>query len=168
NKKVRSAENYNQIGTFRNLGYLVEVFGFDNLSHVISKAANYLFSFQTHEGDIRGILGSQCTPYYTAGMLELLTKAGYADDPRVLMAFEWLKSIRQDDGGWAIPLRTRDRKLDIIAMEEPTLQPDKSQPLSHLVTGVVLRAYAAHPVYRNSAEAQKAGELLLSRLFKKD
>src|SRR5581483_10723888 len=52
NKKVRSAENYNQIGTFRNLGYLVEVFGFDNLSHVISKAANYLFSFQTHEGDI--------------------------------------------------------------------------------------------------------------------
>lgn len=168
NQKIRSSENYNQIETFRNLGYLVEMFGFDTSSPVINKAADFLFSFQTSEGDIRGILGNQYTPYYTAGMLELLIKAGYTDDPRVRKAFEWLKAIRQEDGGWAIPLRTHGQKLDIIAMNSATLQPDRTQPFSHLVTGIVLRAYAAHPLYRNSIEAKEAGKLLLSRFFKKD
>lgn len=81
NKQIRSTENYNQLETFRQLGYLVEMFGFDNNSPVIARAAEYLFSFQTAAGDIRGILGNQYTPYYTAAMLELLIKAGYADDP---------------------------------------------------------------------------------------
>lgn len=168
NHQVRSPENYNQLETFRNLGYLVEMYGFDNSSPTITRASDFLFSFQTEEGDIRGILGNQYTPYYTACILELLVKAGYTNDLRVLKAFAWLGSIRQDDGGWAIPLRTRGKKLDIIEMEAPTLQPDRSKPFSHLVTGVVLRAYAAHATYRNSAEAQTAGQLLLSSLFNKD
>jgi hypothetical protein len=37
-----------------------------------------------------------------------------------------------------------------------------------MVTGVVLRALAIHKVYRQSEEAQKAGVLLLSNLFKRD
>jgi hypothetical protein len=36
------------------------------------------------------------------------------------------------------------------------------------VTGVVLRAFAAHPHYRNAPAAQAAGALLGSRLFKPD
>jgi len=36
------------------------------------------------------------------------------------------------------------------------------------VTGVVLRAYAAHTLYRNSYQAKDAGKLLLSNIFKKD
>jgi hypothetical protein len=168
NHKVRSAENYNQLETYRNLGYLVEMYGFYKPSTVITKAADFIFSFQTKQGDIRGILGNQYTPYYTAAMLELLIKAGYASDARVLKAFAWLKSIRQDDGGWAIPLRTRNKKLDIIEMETPTLEPDRSKPFSHLVTGVVLRAYAAHETYRNADEARIAGQLLLASLFNKD
>lgn len=168
NEKIRSAENYDQIETFRQLGYLVEMYGFNNSNPVISKAADFLFRFQTEDGDIKGILGKQYMPYYTAGMLELLIKAGYAKDKRVEKAFKWLTSMRQDDGGWAIPLRTLNRKLDIIAMESKTLEPDRTKPSSHLVTGVVLRAYAAHEKYKSSAEAKEAGKLLLSALFKKD
>jgi hypothetical protein len=36
------------------------------------------------------------------------------------------------------------------------------------VTGVVLRAFAAHPKYCHSEEAKAAGKLLASRFFKKD
>ena len=37
-----------------------------------------------------------------------------------------------------------------------------------MVTGVVLRAFAAHPKYRGSKEARQAGRLLHSNLFKRD
>jgi hypothetical protein len=50
----------------------------------------------------------------------------------------------------------------------PFKQIGESKRFSHLVTGIVLRAYAAHPIHRNSAETKEAGALLLSRLFKKD
>jgi hypothetical protein len=168
NQKIRSSGGYDQLETFRNVGYLVEIFGFDITSPVITKAADFLLGFQTNEGDIRGILGNQYTPYYTAAILELLIKAGYADDPRVHQAFRWLATIRQDDGGWAIPLRTHHQKLAIITTTTTTLTPDTSMPSSHLVTGVVLRAYAAHRQYRDSIEAKAAGTLLLARLFQKD
>ncbi len=165
NKYIRSVENYNQIETFRNLGYLVESYRYARSSEVIVKAAKFLFGFQTDAGDIRGILGNQYTPYYTAAILELLIKAGYGSDKRVEKAFQWLAAIRQDDGGWAIPLRTMGKKLDVISMDTATLEPDRSQPFSHLVTGVVLRAYAAHQQYKNSPEAKHAGKLLLSSLL---
>jgi len=168
NPHIRSSENYDQIETFRNLGYLVESFGFNKSNPVIAKAANFLFRFQTDAGDIRGILGNQYAPYYTAAMIELLIKAGYTKDKHIDRAFKWLTSIRQDDGGWAIPLRTVNRKLDAIAMESKTLEPDRSKPYSHMVTGIVLRAYAAHEHYRVAPEAKQAGKLLLNSLFKKD
>jgi hypothetical protein len=82
--------------------------------------------------------------------------------------FEWLRVVRQNDGGWAIPLRTHDRKLDLIALRAPCLEPDRSRPFSWLVTGVVLRAYAAHPIHRDSAEARLAAKLVLSSFFRKD
>lgn len=168
NKNIRSQENYDQIETFRNLGYLVEMYHFDNTHYAIRNAADFIFSCQTKEGDIRGILGNQYTPYYTAGMMELLIKAGYANNVHIEKGFMWLASIRQNDGGWAIPLRTLNKKLDVITMGHETLEPDRSKPFSHLVTGVVLRAYAAHERYRHIQEAKEAGKLLLSHLFKKD
>jgi len=168
NKKIRSAENYDQIETFRNLGYLIEMYGFDRSHPSIKKAGEFLFRFQTPEGDIRGIGGNQYMPYYTAAMLELLIKAGYGKDKRIEHAFDWLGSIRQDDGGWAIPFRTLKKNLNVIAAERKTLEPDRSKPFSGMITGIVLRAYAAHEKYRKSSEAKKAGELLLSGLFKKD
>jgi hypothetical protein len=72
NPRLRSAENYDQLETFRQLGYLVELYGLTDAHPVIVKAADFLLGFQTDAGDIRGILGTQYTPYYTAAILELL------------------------------------------------------------------------------------------------
>jgi hypothetical protein len=131
-------------------------------------AVDYLFSLQTDEGDFRGIYGKQYSPNYSAGIMELLIKAGYADHPGIQKGFEWLLSMMQDDGGWAIPLRTRGAKLDRKIFESPPLLPDRSKPFSHLVTGVVLRTFAAHPKCKRSEEALRAGDLLKSRFFLPD
>ncbi len=98
----------------------------------------------------------------------MLVKAGYENDTHIERVFEWLLSIRQNDGGWAIPFRTRICSSDMIAKHLEAIEPDTSEPFSHMVTGVVLRAFAAHPTYRKSKEAGQAGKLLLSSLFKKD
>jgi hypothetical protein len=167
-ESIRTQENYNQFETYRNLGILVEEFGF-NINHpAIQKAAEYLYTFQTKEGDFRGIYGNQYSPNYSAGITELLIKAGYENDARVQKIFKWLISIRQKDGGWAIPFRTRNYGINIISNYQETIEPDLSKPFSHMVTGVVLRAFAIHPKYRNSKEAKQAGVLLLLNLFKKD
>jgi hypothetical protein len=165
---VRTEENYNQLETYRNLGFLVEEYGLNQKHPAVQKAAEYLFSFQTKEGDFRGIYGNQYSPNYSAGITELLIKAGYEKDARMQAVFKWLLSIRQTDGGWAIPLRTQNLNLDIISGHSKTIEPDTSKPFSHMVTGVVLRAFAAHSVYRKSPEAGRAGQLLVSNLFKKD
>ncbi|HET9135167.1 MAG TPA: hypothetical protein VFO76_00910 [Candidatus Kapabacteria bacterium] len=168
NDKIRSQENYDQIETFRNLGYLIELYGFDRKDIEVASAIEFLFSFQTPTGDIRGILGNQYTPYYTAAMIELFVKAGFSSDKRVEKAFKWFDSIRQYDGGWAIPFRTRNKLLSIISIDSKPIEPDTLRPFSHLVTGVVLRAYAAHPHYRKSPTANKAGQLLLQSIFRHD
>lgn len=165
---VRTQENYDQIETYRNLGILVEEFGFNRKHSAVQKAAEYLFSFQSQAGDFRGIYGNQYSPNYSAGITELLVKAGYEDDAHIEKVFEWLLAIRQKDGGWAIPLRTRSYKLDVISDHPITIEPDASKPFSWLVTGVVLRAFVAHPHYRKSKEAHQAGKLLISSLFKTD
>lgn len=165
---IRSRANYNQLETYRILGELVEKYGFNNNHFVVRKAAEFLFTFQTDEGDFRGIYGNQYTPNYAAGIMELLIKAGYESDRRIEKGFQWLLAKRQDDGGWAIPIRTRNLKLNVIAMETETVQPDQSKPFSHLVTGVVLRAFAAHKTYQRSDEAKAAGKLLASRFFRRD
>ncbi len=140
-----------------------------NKNHpAIQETADYLFTFQTKEGDFRGIYGNQYSPNYTAGITELLIKASYEHDNRIHKVFEWLLSIRQEDGGWAIPFRTYNHKIDVITSHSKTIEPDKSKPFSHMVTGVVLRAFAVHPTYKQSEEAKRAGELLLSSLFKRD
>jgi hypothetical protein len=43
-----------------------------------------------------------------------------------------------------------------------------SRPSAHLVTGIVLRAFAAHRHYRHSDAALRAGEWLKSRFFTRD
>ncbi len=166
---IRSSEDYNQLETYRILRELVQKHGLNRTHPAIQRAAGFLFSHQTKGGDFRGILGNQYTPYYSAGIMELLIQAGYANDPRIARGFRWLLSIRQNDGGWALPLRTVGRKLVWSStLQSELIQPDKSKPFSHLITGMVLRAFAAHPRYRSSREARIAGELLASRFFKPD
>lgn len=165
---LRSSEDYDQIETYRALGELVEQHAATKRLPAVRHAAEFLFSQQTSEGDFRGIYGNQYSPNYTAAIMELLIKAGYAADRRIRRGFAWLVSIRQADGGWAIPFRTRGLKLDVFAQRAPTVDTDPSRPFSHLVTGVVLRAFAAHPDFRASQEAVAAAGLLASRLFRKD
>jgi len=168
NLNIRSRANYNQIETYRLLGELVEKYGFNANHPAARRTAEFLFRFQTDEGDFRGIYGNQYTPNYTAGIMELLVKLGYENDPRIEKGFQWLLAIRQHDGGWAIPIRTRNLKLNVVAMETETVQPDLSKPFSHLVTGVVLRAFAASKTYRKRRSVRAAGRLLASRFFKRD
>jgi hypothetical protein len=167
-RELRSRENYDQLETFRMLGELVEKYGFHKEHPQIQKAALYLFSCQTDEGDFRGIYGNQYATTYSPAIMELLIKAGYGDDSHIEKGFHWILSQRQEDDGWAIPTRTRNKKYkEALSLPEP-LQTDRSKPFSHLVTGMVLRAFAAHPEYRKSEEAKKGGELLASRFFKPD
>jgi len=165
---LRAQVHYNQIETYRMLGELIEKYGLNRRHQQIGKAAEFLFRCQTAGGDFRGIYANQYTPNYTAGIMELLIKAGYSDDPRIEKGFNWLLSIRQADGGWAIPLRTVQASYKTTVLRGTTVEPDRSKPFSHLATGVVLRAFAAHPSYRRSKEARHAGELLASRFFKRD
>jgi hypothetical protein len=165
----RSLEDYDQIETFRNLGFLVEKYGFTRSHPAVQKAAAFLFSFQTAAGDFRGIYGRQYSPNYSAAIMELLIKAGYGRDRRVARGLRWLLSMRQADGGWAIPLRTRalSGKWTEV-MRAKTIEPDRTKPFSHLATGVVLRAFAAAGTYRDREAIQAAGALLASRFFKSD
>lgn len=159
---------YAQVETYRNLGVLVEKYAFDRRHEAIAHLAEFLFSCQTHEGDIRGIYGTQYTPNYTAAMLELLIKAGYIHDERIEKGFSWLLSMRQEDGGWAIPITTASVRWAEAELLPKPLQPDPQRPFSHMVTGVVLRAFVAHPRWKSNPETRHAGELLLSRLFERD
>jgi len=113
-------------------------------------------------------LGSQHATHYTAGMLELLVKAGYAGDRRVEKGYEWLLSVRQNDGGWGFPLRAAGLSLAEALRRPDPIELVRSKPFSHLLTGLVLRAIAAHPRRRHSQAARVAGSLLISRFFQPD
>lgn len=160
--------DYHQYQTYRILGELVEKYGLNKEHESIEKAAEFLFQFQTEEGDFRGIYAHQYSTTYSPAIMELLIKAGFEDDPRILRGFNWLFSIRQDDGGWALPFRTVGENLGDAYNSSELIKPDISKPFSHLVTAMVLRAFAAHPKYRKSDIAKKAGELLITRFFKND
>jgi len=79
-----------------------------------------------------------------------------------------LLSIRQEDGVWGVPIRTVGLKVTTALMSGETLQPVRSKPFSHMVTGVVLRAFAAHPDHRALPQVRQAGQMLAERFFKPD
>ncbi|MGD9100011.1 MAG: terpene cyclase/mutase family protein [Anaerolineae bacterium] len=166
---AQTGTNYNLIETYRNLRVLVEMYGLNRQHPALQKAAEYMFSCQTAEGDIRGIIGNQYMPYYHGAILELLIKAGYTDDPRVEKGLAWLLSVRQDDGGWLIPAQTvpAKQKTGEFWLSDP-IPPNRSRPHAHLATGMALRAFAAHPDYRQRAEVIAAGKALKSRFFRPD
>ena len=168
-------EDYYLLGTFKQLQPLVFQYGFDNSHPAIARGCEYLFSRQAEEGDIRGFIGNQYAPYYTGMVTALLIRAGYADDPRVEKALRWLLKIRQNDGGWVIGspgllgMAWSDvAKLTSDKNAETMKTFDKTQPFSHAGTGMVIRAFAAHPQYRKSTETLRAAELLKSHFFKED
>jgi hypothetical protein len=166
------AVNHRIIETWRQLRFLVQQYGLTSEHPAVRCAAEYLFSCQAGAGDFRGILANQYATYYTGAIMAVLIEAGYQDDPRIEKAFEWLLGMRQSDGGWTVPLLTH--KLDRATQYHLTtqfvepLEPDRSKPFSHNWTGMVLRAFAAHPRYRKHGAARTAAYLLKSRFFQPD
>ncbi|MCC7559663.1 MAG: hypothetical protein KO318_04425 [Methanobacterium sp.] len=169
---------YSLIETWKALRFLIQQYEMDNTHPAIRIAAEYIFSCQTDEGDIRGILANQYTPYYTGAIFYLLIKAGYQHDPRVEKGFQWLLDMRQDDGGWVIgspgiigiPNLSRNELNDLTSNKNRQTSRvfDKSKPFSAAGTGMVLRAFSVHPIYRKSEAALTAASLLKSKFFKKD
>jgi hypothetical protein len=160
------------VATFKAFRTLVERYQFTRESTPLKNAAEYLWTFQTPAGDIRGFIGNQYATYYTGDVLGLLMRAGYMDDPRVENGLQWLLKMRQNDGGWTIPILTQHFDCQTMyrltsSYAEP-VEPDRTQPFSHNWTDMVLRAFAVHPVYRHSKEARLAGRLLKSCFFQPD
>lgn len=171
-KKKHKDINYSLIETWKQFRFLVEVYGFNREDSSTRKAAEFLFSCQTGDGDFRGFLANQYATYYSGAILALLIKAGYEDDPRIEKGFQWLLSMRQDDHGWTIPIITHDfdgeTKYRLTSQYAEPVEPDRSRQFSHNWTGMVLRAFAAHSKYRRSAAAMTAANLLKSRFFHQD
>ncbi|MCW4002389.1 MAG: hypothetical protein NWE95_00545 [Candidatus Bathyarchaeota archaeon] len=164
--------HYKLVETWKVYRLLVEHYEVTKEHEGSRRAAEFLFSCQTDEGDFRGMLANQYATYYTGAILATLIKAGYENDDRVKKAFDWLLSMRQNDGGWTIPILTHklDRQtwLNITSTYAEPLVLDKSKPFSHNCTDMVLRAFAAHPTYRCSKVARRAADLLKSRFFQPD
>jgi hypothetical protein len=131
-----------------------------------------MFSCQTEAGDFRGILANQYATYYTSAILATIIQVSYEQDSRVEKCFQWLLSMRQDDGGWSIPMITykfdRETQYKITTEFLIPVEPDRTKPFSQHWTGMVLRAFAAHPRYRLLDEARHAAELLKTRFFQPD
>jgi hypothetical protein len=169
NRKPFPVFNYDLLETYRSLRILVEMHGLNRLHPAISQAAEYVLSCQTEEGDIRGILGNQYMPYYHAAILELLVKAGFEQDPRIEKGYDWLLSMRQQDGGWIVPMQAVPASQKTMsAWGGQAIPPARERPFSHLASGMVLRAFAAHPQHSRSEAAWQAGSLLKGRFFQAD
>ncbi len=164
-----SGQNYFLLETYRSLRILVEMYGFKKVHPAIQKAAEFTFSCQSAEGDIRGIIGNQTMPYYHGAILELLIKAGFGNDPRIIAGLDWLLGMRQEDGGWIVPAQAVPTQLRTAQFwSGDPVPPDRARPHAHLATGMVLRAFAAHPGYQQRQEVVAAGICLKSRFFQAD
>jgi hypothetical protein len=160
------------VATFKAFRTLIERYQFTREFLSVKKAAEYLFTFQTPEGDLRGFIGNQYATYYTGYVLALLMQAGYVTDSRVEKGMKWLLQMRQNDGGWAVPILTHyfngKTMYRLTSSYAEPVEPDRTQPFSHNCTDMVLRAFAVHPIYRQSKEARITGKLLKSRFFQPD
>lgn len=169
---VYPEHRYELLETFKRFRLLVERYEVSMEHPAGERGAEFLFSCQADEGDFRGMIGNQYATYYTGAIMAHLIRAGYRDDARIERGFRWLLSMRQDDGGWTVPLLTHDLDREtqhrLTSQHAEPLEPVRSKPFSHNWTDMVLRAFAAHPRYRESEEARAAGLLLKSRFFKPD
>jgi hypothetical protein len=164
--------HYPLVETWKQFRFLIDTYELGRAHSAVENAAEFLFSCQTDAGDFRGFIGNQYATYYTGALMSLLIKAGYADDPRIEKGFQWLLSMRQDDGGWTVPILTADlpwnEQLRITSRYAAPIEPDRSQPFSHNWTGMIIRAFSAHPRYRGTEAARIAAQLLTSRFFRAD
>ncbi len=159
-----------RVETLRNLSRLYD-YGCTIREEGVQKAVNFLFSLQSKEGDFRGTVLNEHTPTFHALTLEMLCRYGLDKDRRVQKGFRWILANRQKDGGWAVfpqpPQQTaaRSSRPSRSHLRGQPFKPRRTQPFSHHVTGIILRAFAESSSWRKSREAWQAGEKLLSCFF---
>lgn len=159
-----------RVETLRNLSRLYD-YGCTVREEGVQKGLNFLFSLQSKEGDFRGTVLNEHTPTFHALTLELLCRYGLEKDRKVQKGFRWILANRQKDGGWALflqPTPQSTARSGARSRSHPRGQPFKprrTQPFSHHVTGIILRALAESSTWRKSREARQAGEKLLSCFF---
>ena len=127
----------------------------------LGKIADFILSSQESDGGIGDLVLGESTKgkgkvvalHFHGWALSALCRAGFESDDRIEKGFRFLLSLRQDDGGWA----WRGVRTDSAA-----------RPSSHLITGMVLRAFASAKERRGSREARRAAELLATRFLQPD
>jgi len=127
----------------------------------LHKAADFLLASQAEDGGIGDLtlgetpedVGKMPAIHFQGWALSALCRSGFDDDPRVEKGFAFLLANRQNDGGWA----WRGVRTDSPA-----------RPSSHLITGMVLRAFATSKKRKTSREARRAAELLATRFLQPD
>ena len=127
----------------------------------LQKSVDFLLSSQASDGGLAAlaITDSPKVPakmpalHFQGWAVSALCRVGFETDPRVEKGLQFLIERRQDDGGWA----WRGVRTDSAA-----------RPSSHLITGMVLRAFAASGARRASREARRAAELLATRFLQPD
>ena len=145
------------------LGYL----GFSPEYSPVRKGAEYLFSYQLKDGswplpDIKAESelrdSYSIIPLQTGIPLRGLAAAGYAVDPRVERAYEWLLEKRLPDGSWPSGIKAGQ-----------TVFPAGYRRLAHsrfgcrTNTSFAVSALSFHPQRRISFQAQRGLDLLLAQ-----
>jgi hypothetical protein len=131
------------------------------LADKLKKVVDFILASQQGDGGIGDLTVGEgpkgkakiAAVHFQGWALSALCRAGFESDPRIEKGFRFLLSLRQDDGGWA----WRGVRTDSAA-----------RPSSHLITGMVLRAFASSKEHRGTREARRAGELLATRFLQPD
>jgi hypothetical protein len=127
----------------------------------LHKACEFVLKSMGDDGGIADLVlgetpaarGKMVALHFQGWALSALCRAGYDDDARVQKGFDFLLAHRQHDGGWA----WRGVRTESAA-----------RPSSHLITGMVLRAFAASKSRRISREPRRAAELIATRFLQPD
>lgn len=89
-KTIYPKHHYRLLETWKMFRSLVEEYGFTREHPAARKAAEFIFSCQTKDGDIRGFIGNQYATSYTGAVMAILIKAGFENEPRIEKGFRWL------------------------------------------------------------------------------
>lgn len=145
------------------LGFL----GFDGDFPAVARGAQYLFSTQEYDGSWPLSPGDESRekyrkydhiPLQTALPLRGLAACGYATHPNAERAYEWLLSMRLDDGAWPTGYVAGSRGY--VAGYRRLAH---SRWGCRSNTTAALVCLAAHPQRRHAPEAQQGLDLLLGR-----
>jgi hypothetical protein len=145
------------------LGYLG--FGVDHAG--VKRGASYLFSKQESDGswplDSRDEASQRygnysMIPLQTSMPLRALAACGLAQDPRAEKAYDWLLSVRLEDGAWPSGMASGNYAGVAGYRRIP-----HSRWGCRSNTTAALICLAMHPIRRKSDEAKRALDLLLGR-----